>query len=827
MNLNETFILYSNHFPELYLDFPLNFVGQKGLGLSRLESKFVPPYFIITSNLFAIWLKDKHTATKILQSKLQEGIQVLEREGKLVFIVRSSAKIESFDERGFYESSSGNLRAGDLYNAILQIWERNLIGIQKYPHNEFAVIIQQYIKPKFLGHLSNERRVSRNKNEWLLELVNEKGKFTEGIKFIAPNNVKTFSSDTFICSRKPQLIIALKLYAGTQIERRHIEWIWDGNSIKLVQNDSETNSSKGQKPGYSWPRSKAIIEKTKLQCFSDLSTSVKKWRKVDCLKTFIECDLPHGQVYILEDPNIIEELLSERHIPLLQKDLEWLLLHPITIRMDVNNPDGYNNILLPRTETLFDVEQAFSFLVKYSREFIANGLSSVDFCFLIHRFIISDSCALAFSKPHLKKARIDSTWGIVEGLYFHPHDSFEVNLLNSPTQIKKLIRCKTEYIDVDNKGKWFSKKSGTDFDWAESLTKKQLNNIATYNIKIAEYLNSVVTVMYFVGVEKSTGYPEVLPWFYTTDEITESSEKFTDVIFSERSLVIENKEDFIKIRNNFQKDQSSKATLKLKLNPDISRDKKLIEEIGIFANEKFLAIELDGSILSHTYYILRKLNVRVKCIDAFEPKYPKQEFYKLVRDKIPIHIESKGEKARTIKIPSSDLLQFIKEKAIEEAYEFYFETKEDKIIEELADIYEILRAACKIFEISIDEVVKIANSKSEKKGGFESGVVLLNTEESSLIDVFDDSGNSLLINEKGKKKTDKFFKKKKILYGVDNSILLPYVMSSDGSNQNDFNASVNLQDIRSIKIAYTTKGIKISFVQIPIIKAETSQLNLF
>ena len=60
-------------------------------------------------------------------------------------------------------------------------------------------------------------------------------------------------------------------------------------------------------------------------------------------------------------------------------------------------------------------------------------------------------------------------------------------------------------------------------------------------------------------------------------------------------------------------------------------------------------------------------------------------------------------------------MQFIKEKAIEEAYEFYFETKEDKIIEELADIYEIIRAACKILDIPIGELVKIADSKSEKK----------------------------------------------------------------------------------------------------------------
>ncbi len=829
MSASETFILFSNHFPELHSDIlsSSSSIGQKGLGLANLDPQFVPPYFIITSNLFKLWLTDKNSATRILQNILLNGTLVLEKKDKLLFIARSSAKIESFDERGFYESSPGSLHAGDLYTSVLEIWEKNLKGIQKYPNNEFAVIVQQYMKPKFLGHLSNERRISRNKNEWLLELVNEKGKFAESIKFNVKKASEDFNPAIFTCSRRKQLITALKKYAGTQIDRRHIEWVWDGSSIKLVQNDSEVNIGKGQKSGHTWPRTKRIIEKTTLQCFNDVNNSTNNWRKVECLKTFLNCGLPNGQIYILESPRIIEQLLSRKAIVLLQNDLEWLLRYPITIRMDVNNPDGYNNILLPRTETLFNVEQAVSFLLKYSKEFIEKGLSSSDFCFLIHRFIISDSCALAFSKPHLQKARIDSTWDIVEGLYFHPHDSFEVNLLNSPPQIKKQIRCKTEYVDVDERGKWFSKKSGTDYDWAESLTKKQIIDIATYNIKIAEYLDSAVTVMYFVGVDQSTGYPEVLPWFYTTDEITDSSERFTDVIFSENRFVIENEDDFYKIRDNLPLGKSSKVTLKLKLNPDISRDKKLIEAIGNFANGKSLAIELEGSILSHTYYILKKLNVKVKCLDAFEPKYKKQEFYKLVRDKIPINIESKGEKARTIKIPTNDLLQFIKEKAIEEAYEFYFETKEDKIIEELADLYEVLRAACKIFGTPIDEVVKIADSKSEKKGGFESGVVLLNTEESSLIDVIDASGNSLLINEKEKERSGKFFKKKKISFGLDNSILLPYVISSDRNNQNDLNASVNLQDIKSIKIEYTTKGIKIAFIQKQTINQKTGQLDLF
>lgn len=308
MGTDENYILFSKHYPESSVEYDLVSVGQKGLGLLSLNYELVPPFFIVKSSLFKLWLSDKSSAIKVLQGVLLNGTQVLERSQKLVFIVRSSAKFESFDERGFYESSSGNLRTYDLLTSVLQIWENNLKGIQKYPENEFAVIVQQYMKPKYLGHLSNERRVSRNKNEWLLELVDESGLFSESIKFIVKNKVENFDHHTFECRNKKQLLAALKKYASSQIERRHIEWVWDGLNVKLVQNDSEVNSERGQKPGYNWIRSKRIIETAKLKCFNDVASSLNNWRKVECLKTFINCDLPHGQVYILENSSIIQEL---------------------------------------------------------------------------------------------------------------------------------------------------------------------------------------------------------------------------------------------------------------------------------------------------------------------------------------------------------------------------------------------------------------------------------------------------------------------------------------------------------------------------------------
>jgi predicted house-cleaning noncanonical NTP pyrophosphatase (MazG superfamily) len=384
---------------------------------------------------------------------------------------------------------------------------------------------------------------------------------------------------------------------------------------------------------------------------------------------------------------------------------------------------------------------------------------------------------------------------------------------------KKKIRCKTEYLDVDEKGKWFSKKSGTDWDWAESLNITQIKSISNFTTVIADYLDKPVTVMYFVDVDSNTGYPSLLPWFYTTEEIPDSSEKFTDVIFSGVRELITGAKDFEILKEKISSGKlRGKFTIKLKLNPDVLREKHFIESIGNYCKEKNISVELDGSILSHTYYILRKCGARVKSIDPFEPKYKKQEFYKLVRDQIPVNIQSKGEIAKSFQLDANELLKFLKEKAIEEAYEFFWEDDKDRTIEELADIYEVIRSTCKIFGIDINEVVTIADKKSEKKGGFEKGTFLIETSEEALIKVIPQDEQptlDLIFDEKPieDSKAYKLPKKANLIHVADNSINLPYIQPVDlHSAEKKFVQEINLGN-QIYTVEYRKKSIVIKFKQ--------------
>src|ERR1019366_5840083 len=219
------------------------------------------------------------------------------------FIVRSSAKHETFEERGYYESSKGDILSSNLFDVIKEIWNNNIPYFERYSENTFAVIIQQFIQPKLFGHLSNERRISRNITSWLIEIVNEKKVFQESIKFtsISVKNIPDIIELT--CVNKKIAIAKLKILASYYCLKKlrcHVEWVYDGQQIWVVQNDIEDNSSKGLPPNSSWGKSKIIIEQKDLNCFLKVSSSKSDWKKIKCIKTFVKCKLPYGEVYILE-----------------------------------------------------------------------------------------------------------------------------------------------------------------------------------------------------------------------------------------------------------------------------------------------------------------------------------------------------------------------------------------------------------------------------------------------------------------------------------------------------------------------------------------------
>jgi predicted house-cleaning noncanonical NTP pyrophosphatase (MazG superfamily) len=113
---------------------------------------------------------------------------------------------------------------------------------------------------------------------------------------------------------------------------------------------------------------------------------------------------------------------------------------------------------------------------------------------------------------------------------------------------------------------------------------------------------------------------------------------------------------------------------------------------------------------------------------------------KLVRDKIPTRIAERREFELTRQIPVSLMKGFLVSKLLEEALEVREAVGPEQKREELADLYEVVRALAKSEGFDVSEIEKAADRKREKVGGFEQGLVLLQTgitaqDRSSLGDV--------------------------------------------------------------------------------------------
>lgn len=96
------------------------------------------------------------------------------------------------------------------------------------------------------------------------------------------------------------------------------------------------------------------------------------------------------------------------------------------------------------------------------------------------------------------------------------------------------------------------------------------------------------------------------------------------------------------------------------------------------------------------------------------------KYNKLVRDKIPEYIKSKGGAPVTHIADGKEYWEKLKEKFLEEFEEF----KKDESAEELADILEVLEAIAIHKGFNMIDVGKIKNKKAEERGKFKERIIL-------------------------------------------------------------------------------------------------------
>lgn len=95
-------------------------------------------------------------------------------------------------------------------------------------------------------------------------------------------------------------------------------------------------------------------------------------------------------------------------------------------------------------------------------------------------------------------------------------------------------------------------------------------------------------------------------------------------------------------------------------------------------------------------------------------------YNKLVRDKIPEIIKADGKECEIEIASKCERQELLEKKLMEEVNEFL----EDKNLEELADVMEVLYGLANNMGYSEEDLNKKRLEKLEKRGGFKEGIVL-------------------------------------------------------------------------------------------------------
>lgn len=737
---------------DLEISFPA-IVGQKAKNLSTLPMCWVPEYFVISSILYERW-KEKGNISDLLSgeeySELNTFLKSLVHSGECQMIVRSSSDDEGLKQRGTYLSNE--IRQPDSQKILLSI---NSIFSQanqkssKIPGGlKLAVIVQELKEAIHQGHLSNERRLARRVQDWVYEFaVGDVGTFA-----IKSHYTNADSKATIKASSQKELMKALRSVAthfDDLKQRRHLEWVWDGSQVWLVQGDVDvdiagTNPYKFLTPNF------PVRDDYEFQILKHWSNAdLKKWSKIENQLHFKEAGLPNYPLWVLEDQNILNEIGEGNFSAQITSEIRQLARYPVVVRMDIDKQKKElgENLDLPRSDTLNSAEKVHEFISTNTKNFLAH-YSSSDFCFILHQYIPCKSSAFSFSLEDNPRVSIDSLWGIADGLHYLHYDSFEYD-----TSIGALVRddpdYKQEYLAPDPNGDWQFVYSGKPWDWSPSLSKEEIQEISKGAVALSKILKKNLIIMWLVGIPKNTSIPAVIPWWYEEKQnIPEVVSALDRSVFNRRIVQISTQSDLNALASL---DDRNDITIKLSPQPDLLRDRKFIDKIVKISKEYDMPIEMCGSPLCHAYYLLQCAGIRVSIESRlyrkskiFRTKNIKPKtFDKLVRDGIPQIILGHGEQVSTITVQDSDLVKALKEKVVEESYELFWADNEISVREELSDLWEVIKTLAEVYHISPATIQTSASKKKKLKGGFKGGVYLRQTIENPLIAVKD---NQLLIS---------------------------------------------------------------------------------
>ena len=95
---------------------------------------------------------------------------------------------------------------------------------------------------------------------------------------------------------------------------------------------------------------------------------------------------------------------------------------------------------------------------------------------------------------------------------------------------------------------------------------------------------------------------------------------------------------------------------------------------------------------------------------------------KLIRDKLPAIMEAQGLTVFARRLDDAEFLQRLKDKLVEESLEARTAAARAELIDELADVREVMRALAEASGVSEDEIETRRQAKRDERGGFDARI---------------------------------------------------------------------------------------------------------
>lgn len=708
-------------------------VGQKAFGLASIPAEWSKPFFVVGGD-------SKPESAALMKALAMSGIA---SDSKL--LVRSSGTHEDIESRGALESAE--CEQTNLFEQIENLCEAAGNGTR------VNWVVQELVRHRAKGHLSNERRIAEAKRDWVAEI--EAGPAPEGeihrISLRPWRDERPPVEGPLRCMHREALVACLSNVARWTYARRirvHYEWVWNGKCIYVVQADSCDEITHGQDPRRLVMQAKPIaVPLAKLQVFrAATAEDFRTYRKLANAKLYTDLGYAAVPFYVLDAATEMDKLVSGGHCSVaLLRDLAHLTQQPLVLRTDGRNTPKHLREMLPRSDELRSVEAAKAWLEQKFRDKVqlrtdaGESLSDSRLCLIAHHFVPAVASAWCQAMPDQRRVRIESLWGLPEGLYWYSYDVFDVdtqevsatNIAARPRRMffREKRRYKEHFIAPDREGAWVLHRTSSNSDWARSITRSEwIEEVAWTTRCIASNERRPVVVMWLIDTAEGMTPHRVLPWYHQEwkqeGPILKAAPR--KKIASSDEVVIGTRREWTTIQTRIDAGDTVARIRVDPREPELVRDQQFVSTLAAFARKHCIVIELKGGILSHAYYMLSRAGCVVECsnLDDFASDDEAIEYNKLVRDRIPASIQARGEQIAVTRVLGEALVAVLRRKLVEEAFEVLDARTTEQIAEELADVSEVVLSLMRELDITESDVETARRAKLRKRGGFANGLML-------------------------------------------------------------------------------------------------------